>query len=109
MLYSVIPLLHLIIKRLLIRGDINMGTKQIFFILLSLFLVITAIVAGLQMFRAYMREAHQDTIISGLMHIADAAIQYRTGRAPHEMGEQTYLGFEIPEGLALNTDADYEV
>lgn len=86
-----------------------MGTQQLMLVILGVILVGIAIAVGISTFQAQNVRSNLDAMINDLNHIAAHAYQYRMRPVKLSGGEGDYSLYDIPPGLASNSNATYTI
>lgn len=84
-----------------------MGQQQLILIMLGVIIIGVAIAVGISLFTGTSVKANRDAIINDLMNIAQYANRYRLRPEPLGGGGRTYNGFNLPQNLRENENADY--
>jgi len=84
-----------------------MGQQQLILIMLGVIIVGIAIAVGIGLFQGTSVNANKNAIINDLMNIGQYANRYRLRPEPLGGGGRTYNGFNLPQNLRSNENADY--
>jgi len=76
-------------------------------IILGLFVIGSAIVAGVALFTSHSIGANKDEIMNDLMGLGKMAYGYKLKPVPYGGGGRFYTGFIVPPQLVINENATY--
>lgn len=84
-----------------------MGQQQLLLIVLGVIIVGISIVVGITLFRANAVQTNRDAIVSDLQHLAYTAQQYYKKPQMLGGGDNSFVGYSIPDGLSSNVNGTF--
>ncbi len=86
-----------------------MGQQQILLIVLGIIIVGIAIVIGINSFQSKAVQANRDAVIIDLNYLASDAQAYYKKTTTYGGGEQSFIGYDLPEQLKTNDNGTYSL
>jgi Tfp pilus assembly protein PilE len=86
-----------------------MGQQQIMLLVLAVILVGIAVTIGLISFQSKAVQSNRDAVITDLNYLASDAQAYYKKTGTYGGGDQSFLGYDIPEQLKRNDNGDYSI
>lgn len=86
-----------------------MGQQQILLIVLGVIIVGIAIVIGIDNFHSKALQANRDAVIIDLNYLASDSQAYYKKTTTYGGGEQSFIGYDLPERLKTNDNGTYSL
>lgn len=86
-----------------------MGQQQLLLIVLGVIIVGIAVVTGIIVFQSNAIENKRDVVISESVNLAHMAITYYKKVKLYGGGQNSFIGWKIPEELKITNNGSYEV
>ena len=86
-----------------------MGQKQLLLIALGVIIAGAALLAGMNIFQAQAIEANRNGLNSDLTHLSNMAQSYYKKMDLQGGGDNSFVGFQIPQQLRSNENGSYAV
>ncbi|MDZ7766192.1 MAG: hypothetical protein U5K00_17520 [Melioribacteraceae bacterium] len=86
-----------------------MGQQQLLLIVLGVIIVGTAIVMGINLFKANAVEAKRNNVINELVNLAAMAQQHYQKPTALGGGDRTFTGWKIPQELRTTANGSFKI
>ncbi len=86
-----------------------MGTKQLFFILLTIVIAGVAITTGVVLFKSHAETANRDAVIRDLNNLCDDAYTYYITSTDQGGGGHSFKKYKMPSGFSSTQNGNYTI